>query len=225
MKQIIAMGGGGFTDEQSNLKIEHYLVKQTKKKNPKVCFLPQASAESQEYIVKFYQTFSNLEAKASWISLFGNVKSGWEEHLLKQDLIYVGGGNTRSMLALWREWGMVEVLLEAYEKGIILSGISAGAICWFEQGITNSVWPLGVLDCLGVIPGSCCPHYDIEPERKPTYLKKVKNKEIIPGIALNNNIAAHYIDGQLKYVLTELDGRKAFRVSLLSEEELEISQL
>jgi len=104
----------------------------------------------------------------SWTSLFGIVKPGWREHLLAQDIIYVGGGNTRSMICLWREWGADEVLREAYEAGILLCGVSAGAICWFEQGVTDSVWPLGVLPCLGLLPGSCCPHYDSEAERRPT---------------------------------------------------------
>ena len=137
MKQIIAIGGGGFGHYASTL-LNQYILKQAGKPSPKICFLPQASAESKDYIVNFYETFSRLGAQPSWISLFGRVEPSWEEHLLSQDIIYVGGGNTRSMLALWREWGIDAVLREAYERGIILSGTSAGAICWFEQGITDS---------------------------------------------------------------------------------------
>lgn len=221
MKQIIAVGGGGFTSPQTNLNIERYLLAQTGKANPKICFLPQASAEDREYILKFYDAFYSLGAKPSWVSLFGRVENGWKQHLLDQDLIYVGGGNTRSMLALWREWKMDEVLDLAYEKGIVLCGVSAGAICWFEQCITDSVWPLGALHGLGMLEGSCCPHYDSEPERRPTFIDKIKNKEVMPGIALEDGSAAHFIEGKLKQIVVSSENKKAFRVSEAGEQELE----
>lgn len=220
-KQIIAIGGGGFTAPSPNLKLEQYLLKQTGKENPRVCFLPQASAESQEYGLKFFDAFTQLGAKPSWISLFGRVENTWKEKILDQDLIYVGGGNTKSMLALWREWKLDQCLMEAYNKGIVLSGISAGAICWFEQCVTDSVWPLGVLDGMKILPGSCCPHYDTEPERRPTYLNKVNKQEIIPGIALEDHTAAHYVDGKLKCVVSEKEGHKAYQVGWGEEKVIE----
>ncbi|HEV2601383.1 MAG TPA: peptidase E [Candidatus Babeliales bacterium] len=223
MKQIIAIGGGGFVrssaDDQAR-HMGHYLIEQTGKKNPKVCFLSQASAESKEYMVWFYKTFLALGAQPSDISLFGSVKNNWKGHLLAQDVIYVGGGNTRSMLALWREWGMDALLREAYEKGIVLSGVSAGAICWFEQCITDSVWPLGALQGLGILKGSCCPHYDSEPERRPTYLDFTKQGIVLPGIALEDDTAAHFVDGVLKDIVVTKKDRKAFTVSAGVEEEL-----
>ncbi len=225
MQQIIAIGGGGFGDFQKNLSMERYLVEQTQKTSPKVCFLPQASSESSEYIVRFYETFASLGALPSWISLFGRVEDSWKEKLLQQDLIFVGGGNTRSMLALWREWGMDQVLLEAYKRGIVLSGVSAGAICWFEQGITDSVWPLGALTGLKMLKGSCCPHYDTEPERRPTYLSKVSNNEVIPGIALEDNTAAHFVDGKLKCIVGTAEGKKAFNVLPHGEAEISVNYL
>lgn len=222
MQQIIAIGGGGFGDFQKSLSMERYLIEQTQKTSPKVCFLPQASAESSEYIVRFYETFTSLGALPSWISLFGRVEDSWKEKLLQQDLIFVGGGNTRSMLALWREWGMDQVLLEAYKRGIVLSGVSAGAICWFEQCITDSVWPLGALTGLKMLKGSCCPHYDTEPERRPAYLNKVSNNEVIPGIALEDNTAAHFVDGKLKCIVGTAEGKKAFTVLPHGEEEISV---
>lgn len=225
MQQIIAIGGGGFGGSQKNLAMERYLIQQTKKTSPKVCFLPQASSEAQEYIVRFYEAFTSLGALPSWISLFGRVEDGWKEKLLEQDLIFVGGGNTRSMLALWREWGMDQVLLEAYKRGIVLAGVSAGAICWFEQGITDSVWPLGTLTGLKILKGSCCPHYDTEPERRPAYLSKVKNGEVIPGIALEDNTAAHFVDGQLKSIVASVADKKAFSVSNRGEEAIAVNFL
>ncbi len=218
MKQIIAMGGGWFIKGTSEAKIEKYILAQTKKEHPKVCYLPQASCESREHIVKFYEIFLKLGAQPCWVSLFGRVENTWKQHLLEQDVIYVGGGNTKSMLALWQPWGMDKILREAYDKGIVLAGVSAGGICWFEEGVTDSVWPLGTLKALGFLEGSMCPHFDTEPERQPAYRQKVKSGEIKPGIALEDNTAAHYIDGKLHQVISEVEGKKAFKLNAQNEE-------
>ncbi|KTC65760.1 Peptidase E [Legionella adelaidensis] len=218
MKQIIAIGGGGFGGQSVNLAIEKYLLLQTRKKNPSVGFLPQASNEAPEYIVRFYDTFLNLGARPFWISFFGKVEASWEERLLNADLIYVGGGNTRSMLALWKEWGVDRVLLQAYNQGTVLAGVSAGAICWFEQGITDSVWPLGMINGLGFLSGSVCPHFDSELERSPVYREKIKKNEILPGIALEDYTAAHYKNGQLFQVIKSEAHKKAWLLARDKEE-------
>lgn len=223
-KQIIARGGGGFSKNPVEARFEQYLLQQTGKERPKVCFLPQASNENRDYITRFFELFCALPAQPSWLSLFGRVEPGWQEHLLQQDLIFVGGGNTRSMLALWREWGVDTVLRQAYEQGIVLAGSSAGAICWFEYGITDSVWPLGVLPGLGFLPGSCCPHYDDEPERKPAYSAMTKMGKVVPGIALDSYAAAHYVDGELYAVITA-PNKKAVFVRDGNEESLECSRV
>lgn len=221
MKQIIAMGGGGFTRENPSLKLERYILAQTNKTNPKVCFLAQASAEDNEYTLKFFETFLKLGAEPSKVSLFGRVEDKWKQQLLNQDLIYVGGGNTKTMLAIWREWGLDNILHQAYEKGIVLSGLSAGAICWFEQAITDSVWPLGALTGLKLLKGSCCPHFDSEPERRPTFIKKVNSREVLPGIALEDGVAAHYINGNLKWIYSESPDKKAYYITEKGEETLD----
>lgn len=223
VRQIIAIGGGGFVKTSSDDKAKNigtYILEQSGKKDPKICFLPQASAESKEYTVWFYKTFLALGAQPSDVSLFGRVEPTWKEQLLASDIIYVGGGNTRSMLALWREWGVDVVLRQAYEQGILLCGVSAGAICWFEQGITDSVWPLGVLDCLGILKGSCCPHYDTEKERRPAYLDFTQKGESLPGIALQDHVAAHFIDGKLKHIVSVYKDKKAYWVDAGSEKEI-----
>lgn len=207
MKQIFVMGGGGFTSDTS-LKLERYLVSLSKKQNPKICFLPQASNESREYILKFYQSFLELGAQPSWISLFGNVQDGYREKLLSQDIIYVGGGNTRSMLALWREWGIDNILREAYEKGIILSGLSAGMLCWFQWGITDSVKPLGFVQGLGLISGTGCPHYDTEQDRAPFFENLVNHNKIPAGYALYDYTGAHFINGILHKAVKSRTGKK-----------------
>jgi dipeptidase E len=213
-KQIIAIGGGGFFNEKCKLKIEKYLLKQTKKKRPKVCLLPQARNEARDYIVKFYDVFTKLGAEPSWVSLFGRVENTWKKHLLEQDLIYVGGGNTKSMIALWKAWEMDKILYEAYNKGIILSGSSAGGICWFEQGITDSVWPLGIVDGLGFLKGSYCPHFETETERQEVYRNHVKNKTIKPGIASDEETACHFINGKLHQVITGIAGKKIIHLKI-----------
>jgi dipeptidase E len=194
MKQILVMGGGGFTRD-TDLKLEKYLISMTSSANPKIGFLPQASNESRDYILKFYQSFLSIGAQPMWVSLFGRVDPTWKEKLLEQDIIYVGGGNTRSMLALWKEWGVDDCLQEAYDRGIILAGLSAGMICWFEQGITDSVWPLGVVNGLGMIAGSGCPHFDTELERAPFYKNAVAMGTVNPGYALDDGTGIHFLNG------------------------------
>ena len=202
MRQIIAIGGGGYASQASDIVLEEYVLAQANASRPKVCYLPQAGGESREYIVRFYEAFTRLGAQPSWFSLFGRVAADWPAYLLSHDVLYVGGGNTRSMLALWREWSVDTVLHDALERGIVLAGISAGAICWFTQGITDSSEQLSVLNCLGFLEGSCCPHYDSEPERRPAYRALVANNQAMPGWALTDGAAAHFVDGRLKEVLT-----------------------
>lgn len=207
-KQIFVMGGGGFTRDH-DLKLEKFLLSLTDIKNPKIGFLPQASNESRDYILKFYQSFFSLGAQPSWVSLFGRVEPGWQEQLLNQDIIYVGGGNTRSMLALWREWGVDKVLRQAYDKGIVLSGLSAGMLCWFAEGITDSVWPLGVVQGLNLIEASGCPHFDTETERQDFYINSVADGSVLPGYALYDDTGALFIDGKFVKAVKTKPGKKA----------------
>ena len=137
MRQVIAIGGGGFGRSIGELLIERYIVEQSSKNNPKICFIPTATGDDQGYIDNFYKAFDSLGCETSHINLFKRTID-LKSHILNQDIIYVGGGNTKSMLAVWSDWGLDTILKEAYEKGIIMSGVSAGAICWFEKGITDS---------------------------------------------------------------------------------------
>ena len=153
MKQIIAMGGGGFSMEPDNLALDRYVLEQTDKSLPEVCFLPTASGDADSYLVKFYAAFAQLTCKPSHLSLFRLPAADLASFVFEKDVIYVGGGNTRSMLGLWREWGLDEILREAWNRGVVLAGLSVGAICWFEQGVTNSVpGRTETLTCLGLLP-------------------------------------------------------------------------
>ena len=199
MKQIIAIGGGGFGREIKDLKIEKYIVDQSKARTPKICFIPTATGDDQAYIDTFYKAFNSLGCITSHINFFKRTIN-LKEHILDQDIIYVGGGNTKSMLAVWKEWGLDKILFEAYNNKIIMSGVSAGAICWFKKGITDS-WKdnQATLDCLNFVDGVCCPHYDEEPERIPYVKEILVNKEISSCYAIEGYAALHLIDDKPKY--------------------------
>jgi peptidase E len=212
-RDIIAIGGGGFLAEPRNFALEKYVVDQTGKDRPAVLMIPTARGDDAEYVAKFHAAFGELGARTQHLAFFHRT-SDVRSLVLTQDVIFVGGGNTKSMLAVWREWGLPELLKEAYESGIVLGGQSAGAICWFEQGVTDS-WAdrLRPLDCMGFLPGSCCPHYDGEVERRPAYHTFVQNGTIKPGYAIEDAVAAHFRNGRLERVVSKKAGAKAYYVS------------
>ena len=151
--QLIVQGGGGFLMEKSRILDRHFL-RATGKQNPRVCFLGTASGDAESARYKFYEAMATLDCRPTHLSLVQPPTADLAAFVLEQDAIYVGGGNTRSLLALWREWGLDGALRAAYERGVVLGGISAGMICWFEYGITDSVpGPLSPLQCLGWLPG------------------------------------------------------------------------
>ena len=213
MAHIITMGGGGFSMEPDNLALDRYIVAQTGKSHPKACFLSQASGEGRDYIINFYKAFNELECQGSHLSLFTPHTADLETFLLAQDIIYVGGGNTKSMLALWREWNLPAILRRAYEQGTILAGISAGSICWFEQGLTDSIpGKLTMLPCLGMLSGSCSPHYDGEAQRRPSFQKLVASGEMMSGHAFDDGAAGHFVDGKLMEVVSSRPNAKGYYV-------------
>jgi dipeptidase E len=198
--------------EPDNLALDRYILAQARVPEPAVAFIPTASGDSDNYVVRFYTAYLGLPCRPSHLSFFRRTPN-LRSYLLAQDVIYIGGGNTKSMLAVWREWSLPEILREAWESGIVLAGISAGAICWFEQGVTDS-WAdqLRALDCLGFLPGSCCPHFSGEAERRPAYHRLVLNGEILPGFAIDDGAALHFIDNEVHRVVASRKGATAYRV-------------
>ena len=193
-KQIIAIGGGGFGRSPGEGLIEKYILDQSEKDVPNICFIPTATGDNEAYKVNYYSTFSKLDCSPSHLDFFKRTPD-LKELILNQDVIFVGGGNTKSMLAVWKDWGLDLLLKEAYEKGVTMSGVSAGAICWFNQGVTDS-WAedLKVMDCLGFIGGACCPHYDEEPQRKPSLNKFLSEKLLKSCYAVDGGCALHIQD-------------------------------
>ena len=172
-------------------------MKQTKKKNPSICFIPTATGDNEAYKVNFYSTFTNLDCRPSHLDFFKRTPD-LNELILNQDAIFVGGGNTKSMLAVWKEWGLDKILKKAYLNGTVMSGVSAGAICWFQNGITDS-WAsnLKMMPCLNFVKGTCCPHYDEEPERKPAVKKLLLINKIKNVYAVDGGAALHIKDGKV----------------------------
>ncbi|MBC8098929.1 MAG: peptidase E [Armatimonadetes bacterium] len=212
-QQIIALGGGGFSMEPENPLLDRYIIAQTTSERPKVCFLPTASSESDVYVVNFYAAFTALGCKPSHLYLFRPHTADIADFLLSHDVIYVGGGNTKSMLAVWRAWGLDYILRQALEHGVVLAGISAGAICWFEAGLTDSIpGKLSPLPCLSYLPGSATPHYDGEAARRPAYQQQIAEGMLPPGIALDDGAAAHYVNGQLSGVVSSRPAARAYQV-------------
>ncbi len=214
LKQVIAMGGGGFSMEPENPLLDVYILAQARKKTPSICFFPHATDDATRYCFNFYKAFTRFDARLSTLSLFTPHTADLESFLLEQDVIYVGGGNTRSMLALWREWGLDRILRKAYEQGVVLAGISAGANCWFEQCSTDSIpGKLSVMDCLGIIGGSFCPHYDGEVNRRPTLHEFIASGSIKAGYAADDRAAVHFVDGVYSVAVSSRPHAKAYRIS------------
>ncbi len=214
MRQVIAIGGGGFGRTQESNLIEQYILDQTSKTKPKICFIPTATGDLDSYIVNFYSVFTRLKCEPSHISFFKRTID-LQAHIQKQDAIFVGGGNTKSMLAVWRDWGLDLILKDAYDQGVVMSGVSAGAICWFEGGLTDS-WAsdLKMMECMNFIPGNCAPHYDEEPERRPATKQFLENKSIDFMYGIEGGAALHFVDEIPNSTIQFKKNKYAYKVTL-----------
>lgn len=210
---IVAMGGGGFSMEPENPLLDRFALGLARRERPRVCFVPTASGDAESYIGSFYARFRKLPCMPTHLSLFKLPSADLRSFVREQDVIYVGGGNTRSMLALWRDWGLDHIFREAWDEGIVLAGLSAGSICWFEQGVTDSIpGDLTVLRCLGFLAGSNCPHYDGEPARRPAYRTMVATGTIASGYACDDGVALHYAGTELAQIVSSRPHAVAYRV-------------
>ena len=211
-RQIIAMGGGGFSMEPDNPALDLYILAQTRKRRPSVCFLATATGDADGYIERFYTAFKAHRCRPSHVPLFRRTPD-LKQALSTQDVIYVGGGNTKSMLAVWRDWDIPRLLRRAWNNGTVLTGISAGAICWFRTGVTDS-WGKGLrgLPCLGFLPGTCCPHYDGEPERRPALRRLVAKGEVAAALALDDGAGAHFVGRTLSRIVSSRPHARGYAV-------------
>jgi peptidase E len=212
-RHIVAMGGGGFAMEPKNPLLDDFVFGLTGKRRPQVCFLATASGDALGYIERFYQNMPASRCRASHLQLFQRDKADAKGHLLRQDVIYVGGGNTANMLAIWRIHGVDRALRAAWRQGVVLAGISAGANCWFEASSTDSFGPLSPLrDGLGILPGSVCPHYDGEKQRRPTFHRFIASGRLPDGFAMDDGAAAHFVGRRFVEAVSSRPQAKVYRV-------------
>ena len=193
--------------------LTRYLFSLARTKRPRVLFLPTASGDDPTYQLTFYRELAGLDCELSHLELFARTVADLDALIRAQDVVLVGGGNTANMLAIWRLHGVDRALRAAYDLGTVLSGWSAGCICWFEGGTTDSFTPeLGPLfDGLGILAGSASPHYDSEERRRVVYQREIA-AGLSAGIALEDGVAALYEDERLVEVVTGRDGGRAYHV-------------
>ncbi len=213
-RHVVALGGGGFSDWAGAVTpLDRFILSLARREDPRVCFVPTASGDAALYVERFYAAFSQIRCRPSHLSLFGPPYPSLPDKLLEQDVIYVGGGSTANMLAVWRLHGVDAALRRAWSEGVVLAGISAGSLCWFEGGVTDSFGALRPLpDGLGMLPGTNCPHYDSEPDRRPTYQRAVGDGTLAAGIAADDGVGLHFDGTDLVEVVSERPGAAAYRL-------------
>jgi dipeptidase E len=221
-RRIVACGG----QQLQFPSLTRYVFGLTGKSRPKILFLGTASGDDPGYLLTFYQAMAGLAAEPAHLELFSRTVLDVAGLIQQQDVVMVGGGNTANMLAIWRLHGVEQALRDAYAAGTILTGWSAGCICWFEAGITDSFTPeLGPLqDGLGLLAGSACPHYDSEERRPLVYAREIA-AGMAAGIALDDGVAALYEDERLTAIVSARPEGRAFRVSRSGEEPLPVRLL
>src|SRR3954452_18802876 len=210
---IFAMGGGGFLSEPSDAALERYILALADKAEPRVCFLPTASGDPQEQVVRFHAAFDPLACHAEALELFRLHGRDLDvrEHLLGQDIVYVGGGSLRNMLAIWREHELDAILPEAWERGVVLCGLSAGSMCWFRHGVTKSGGPPEVVPGLGLLPASNSVHWSAEPDRRAAYEAAVAGG-LEPGWGVDDGAGLRFAGIDLVEAVTARPEAGAHRV-------------
>jgi peptidase E/ketosteroid isomerase-like protein len=228
-RQIVALGGGMFSMEPDNGLLDKYILNLVPSAKPRICFLGTASNDGPEYRELFYDFFNKKNCEPTHLALKDPPKN-IEAFLMKQDIIHVGGGNTKFIIEAWKEHGVDKIMKKAWESGIILTGMSAGAICWFDDGITNpSPGVLTRLPCLGILKGSFCPHYDERAELREAYKKLVLHKTIKEGYGAEDGAALHFVGNELIRVVTSRPSATAYKVRIhkgkIVEEKIEAEYL
>jgi peptidase E len=229
--RILAIGGGGFLMEEAPSPIDRYIVQLAGVSRPRICYVGTASGDPPQMIEKFYGAFEALGCECSHLAFFRKPfrtplpLSHYATQLLDQHVIFVGGGNTKSALAVWREWNLDQVLRQAWSEGVLLSGMSAGAICWFMHGLTDSYWGAGLrpMRCLGFLPGGCCVHYNSDPERRPGLHRALAEGACEATLAIDDGAAVLFADSAIDRVVSWRPGATAYRVSADASQIMEVS--
>lgn len=222
--RIVAIGGGGLAEHGGRRPMLEHLLALTGKPEPRVCYLGTAMGDAADVTLMYYDAIRDLPARPTHLALFPmpNVPDV-RAHLLAQDLIYVGGGSVANLLAVWRTHALDVYLREAWERGILLAGTSAGSLCWFEGGTTDSFGEdlMPVTNGLAFIPASNTPHYDSEERRRPLYQRLVGNGTLSPGWAADDTVGLVFEGTELVEAVAYRPGAKAWRVEPGSETAVE----
>jgi peptidase E len=222
-RQIVAFGGGGFSMESGNPLLDEYVLGLCRRERPRVCFLPSASGDADHYVVRFYRAFPAERCEASHVSLFRR-EQGPEDlraHLLAQDLIYVGGGSVVSLLGVWRAHGVDRILREAWEAGVVLCGLSAGSLCWFEEAVSGFHGAPRRVEGLGLLPFSNCVHYEPTSERRLAYHAMLR-EGMRPGYAAEDSAALHFVGCELSRVVASRPAVRGYRLDAVGDRVVEM---
>jgi dipeptidase E len=217
---ILAMGGGGFTMEPANPLLDDFVLSLVEGREPRILFLPTASGDPTGQVNAFQARFAGRACVAEYLSLFHlrDLRRPLEEILLGQDIVYAGGGSMRNLLALWRAHELDRLLVAAWEQGTVLAGLSAGAMCWFEGGVTRSSGPPEAIAGLGLLAGSLTVHADGEPERLPVWLASVRSGGLPGGWAVDDGVGLLFRGARLERVVSSRPGAGAQRVDAIAGE-------
>jgi len=223
LPQIVAFGGGGFSMESENPLLDAYVLSLTGAPRPRVCFLPSASGDADHYVVRFYRAFPAERCEASHISLFRREQgpADLRAHLLAQDLIYVGGGSAISMLGVWRAHGIDAILREAWQRGIVLCGLSAGSLCWFAEAVTAFHGEPRRIEGLGLLPYSNCVHYQPGSERGRGY-RDLLRAGMRAGYAAEDGAALHFAGTELQHVVASRPAARGYRLDPVGDRVVEM---
>jgi peptidase E len=219
-RTILAMGGGGFTMEPDNVVLDDFVLGLAAAPEPRILFLPTASGDAAAQIAAFRSRFGERACRPERLSLFRlqGLDRPLREIVLEQDVVYCGGGSMRNLLAIWRAHGLDAILREAWECGIVLAGLSAGAMCWFEGGVTRSSGPPQPIAGLGLLPGSFSVHADGEPERLPVWLEAVRRGALPGGWAADDGVGLLFRGTSLERAVSSRPGAGACRADAVDGE-------
>jgi dipeptidase E len=222
-RRIVAIGGGGFSSPPGDPSLDRYVLDVASSPHPRICLLPTAGGDAEEQIRRFYAAFRHLPCEPTHLSLFrlGAEPVDVRTMLLGQDVLYVGGGSMLNLLAVWRAHGVDAILREAWERGTVLCGLSAGSMCWFEAGVTTSLGHPRPVRGLGLLPGSNSVHYDSEPARRPCFHEAIRTEAVPPGWAVDDGAGLLFAGRELIEAVSSRAGAGAYWVEETQGEAVE----
>jgi peptidase E len=214
------MGGGGFSSAPGDPELDRYVLDVAGVSRRSICLLPTASGDPDEQIARFYRAYANLDCEPSHISLFRLATHPIDlaATLLSQDVIYVGGGSLLNLLAVWRAHDIHTILREAWQRGVVLCGLSAGSMCWFQAGVTKSTGPPRPASGLGFLPASNSVHFDTELERRPCFRDAVRTRLVPPGYGVDDGVALLFAGTELVEAVSQRSAAGARWVQAVGDE-------